>query len=95
MLLHRIVAGLMLSTGLAAGGFAAFALLAASILVRPGEGLAGVATVVLSGAFGAGVGIAIAALLAWKLPKKALTPSAVGGLLLGIAVSLVLVSNRT
>ena len=83
--MHRLIFGTLAALGLGALGFALGGVLAAELLVSPGDGLAGGATVALSILAGAVAGLVAGILLAWRLAPATLRRTALLALLLGAA----------
>lgn len=83
---QRIIAGLSLAAGLAKSGFVGFAMLALTLASPLDSYFAISVIVVIASLLGIAAGLGIAAILAWKLPERALTPAGIFGLLLAIGV---------
>lgn len=92
---QRLLFGMALA--LAAGFTAWFAasLFAARFLVPPGTGLAGAATVAISGFAGAFVALVAAVVTAWRAPLRVLTTALIIALVCGIGAASLLNSLST
>jgi hypothetical protein len=81
--MHRTLAGTLLALGLGLAGFGLGGVLAASLLTRPGDGLAGSTTAALAALIGGILGLLLGVGLAGRLPSGRLALAAVIGLLVG------------
>ncbi|MDX1545964.1 MAG: hypothetical protein R3247_03200 [Rhodothermales bacterium] len=90
----RILPGFLFVLLLTALGFIAGAFVGASFFVRPGDGLAAGATVLMSGLFGGGVTLVIAVWLARAMPREQLWRGVVVALA-GVLLAALLIYQRT